>query len=101
MAELTIDGVSYPLRASIGAYKKFEETTGKSVAAVDTTDFVSQVELVYFFAVAGCKFENKHFDITLEDWYELLTIEDLPLLGEVVTKLMTTKKKRAAAKAGH
>lgn len=98
MAEITIDGHSYPLRASIGAYRAFEENSGVKVVEVDTNDMIRVVELLWHFAKAGCKHEGVKFEVSLEDWFESITVDELPYLAEVIVGLMA-KKKKAAGKA--
>jgi hypothetical protein len=100
MAEITIEGQSYPLRASIGAYRAFEESSGVRVAEVDTNDMIRVVELLWHFAKAGCKHEGVKFEVSLEDWFDSITVDQLPYLAETIVELMA-KKKKAAVKASH
>ena len=49
MVEIKLDGKTFPIRATMRAWRKFEDATGKKVADVDSNDVTLIPELVYYF----------------------------------------------------
>lgn len=97
--QLEIAGKSYPLRASMGAWRKFETATGIKVAQVGEGDITRVPEMAYYFIQAGCKFENQKFTMTVDEFLDLVTVDDVAKISEVIAALLSVdQKKNQAAK---
>ncbi|NCW67518.1 MAG: hypothetical protein EBV86_02955 [Marivivens sp.] len=96
MIEIKLDGKTFPVRATMRAWKRFEDNTGKKVAEVDSNDVTLIPELVYYFVQEGCKAQGMAFEMDVDDFLGLIEIADLPALSKTVADCMGTQKKTRA-----
>jgi hypothetical protein len=96
--QVTIGERVFHLRASLGAWRKFEQASGQKVANIDQTDVTRIPELAYYFAEAGAKANGHTWDLTVDDFLELCTIDDLQDLTQAVAGLLGGGQKKSAAK---
>lgn len=96
MIEIKLDGKTFPVRATMRAWKRFEDNTGKKVAEVDSNDVTLIPELVYYFVQEGCKAQGMAFTMDVDDFLGLIEIADLPALSKTVAACMGTQKKTRA-----
>lgn len=104
MIEIKLDGKTFPVRATMRAWKRFEDNTGKNlfagtgkkVAEVDSNDVTLIPELVYYFVQEGCKAQGMAFEMDVDDFLGLIEIADLPALSKTVADCMGTQKKTRA-----
>ena len=94
---ITLENRSYPVRATMRAWRAFETATGVKVTEVDAADVTLIPELVYYFVVDGCKNQGMDFTMSVDDWLGLITVEDLPKLVEVMEVAMGGGKKKTKA----
>ena len=99
MVEIKLDGKTFPVRATMQAWRKFEEATGKKVAEVDSNDVTLIPELVYYFVQEGCKSQGMAFEMEVDDFFGMIEISDLGTLSETVAKIMGGTQKKTRAKA--
>ena len=99
MVEIKLDGKTFPVRATMRAWRKFEEATGKKVAEVDSNDVTLIPELVYYFVQEGCKSQDMAFEMEVDDFFGMIEISDLATLSETVAKIMGGAQKKTRAKA--
>jgi len=99
MGEIKLDGKTFPVRATMRAWRKFEEATGKKVAEVDSNDVTLIPELVYYFVQEGCKSQGMAFEMEVDDFFGMIEISDLATLSETVAKIMGGAQKKTRAKA--
>jgi hypothetical protein len=99
MVEIKLDGKTFPLRASIRAWRKFEDATGKKVAEVDSNDITAIPELIYYFVQEGCKAQGMAFEMDVDDFFGMIEVKDLKSLSVAVEALMGHDQKKAKAKA--
>ncbi len=85
---ITLDNKSYPVKATMRAWRKFEKETGVKVVEVDATDITLIPELVYYFVVDGCLAQGMEFSMEVEEWLGLITVQDLPQLIAVMEEAM-------------
>ena len=97
---ITLDGKTFPVRASMRAWKNFESETGCKVANIDSEDVTRVPELMYYFVKEGCTKQGMSFDMTLDDFLGLIEVQDLSELSRVVQASLSgdTKKKPETAK---
>ena len=93
MAEITIDGKTYPLRATMRAWRDFETQSGVKMAEIAEADVTRVPELLWHCAAAGCRKDKKDFHITLDDWMDAITTDDLVEMQETIQELLGVKKK--------
>lgn len=96
---IELSGRTFTLRASLGAWRKFEQNSGQKVANIDQTDVTRIPELAYYFAEAGAKANGHTWDLTVDDFLELCTIADLETLTRAVAVLLGGDQKKSGAKA--
>ena len=93
MVTIQVDGVTYPLRASMKAWRDFETNTGTRMADIGEADITKVPELLYYCAAAGARKEGKAFDVTLNDWMDAITTDDIMDMEEAIGNLLGVKKK--------
>jgi hypothetical protein len=93
MAEITVDGKTYPLRATMRAWRDFETQSGVKMAEIAEADVTRVPELLWHCAAAGCRKDKKEFDITLDEWMDAITTDDLVEMQETIQELLGVKKK--------
>lgn len=86
--EVQIQGTTYPLRASMGAWRKFETATGVRVAGIGTDDVTRIPELAYYLIQAGCKANGMKFELTVDEFLDIVEIEDVQAISEAVAGLL-------------
>ena len=99
MVEIKLDGKTFPIRATMRAWRKFEDATGKKVADVDSNDVTLIPELVYYFVQEGCKSQGMAFEMEVDDFFGMIEISDLATLSEAVAQLMGGAQKKTKGKA--
>ena len=74
--EIMINGKAYPCRQTMGAMLRFKKETGKEVTELGNS--LSDMCAYLFFCVASaCKHDGVKFDMSLMDFADSLTPEDL------------------------
>jgi hypothetical protein len=98
---IELENKSYPVRATMRAWRNFEKATGVKVTEVDASDVTLIPELVYYFVVDGCAAQGMEFTMSVDEWLGLITVQDLPKLVEVMESAMGSgsKKKKVKEKA--
>jgi hypothetical protein len=94
---ITLDNKTYPVKATMRAWRKFEKATGVKVVDVDASDVTLIPELVYYFVQDGCAAQGMKFTMKVDEWLGLITVQDLPKLVKVMEECMggkTTGKKK-------
>ena len=81
--ESKIDGKEYPCRQTMGAMLRFKQETGKEVTEIGGN--LSDICAYLFCCVASaCKKDNVPFDMSLLDFADSITPDDLNQWTEVV-----------------
>jgi hypothetical protein len=97
---ITLNEKSYPVKATLRAWRNFEKATGVKVVEVDASDVTLIPELIYYFVVDGCAAQCIEFNLSVDEWLGLITVQDLPKLVKVMESAMNgdpkadTKKKK-------
>lgn len=74
--EIKIDGKAYPCRQTMGAMLRFKKETGKEVTEIN--DSLSDMcAYLYCCTASACKKDGVEFDMSLMDFADSLTPEDL------------------------
>jgi hypothetical protein len=100
--DITVGNVTYPMRASMRAWRKFEKNTGVKVAEVDASDVTLIPELIFYFVEEGCEHNGMRFTMDVDKWLSKIEVTDLPILVEAMTEAMGGKQeeKKKAKKKG-
>ena len=83
--KITINGVTYPCRLSIGAMNRYKRITGTDVSKMDNEDFEAVSTLIYCCLVSGCSAESVDHPFKSADHLaDHLAVEELPAMVESV-----------------
>lgn len=74
--EIMIDGKAYPCRQTMGAMLRFKKETGKEVTEI-SGNLSDMCAYLYCCTASACKKDGVKFDMTLMDFADSLTPEDL------------------------
>ena len=85
---IELNNKSYPVKATMRAWRAFEKATGVKVIEVDASDITLIPELIYYFVVDGCKAQGMEFGLDVEEWLGLIEVNDLPKLIKVMEEAM-------------
>ena len=97
---ITLNNKTYPVKATMLAWRKFERATGTKVTEVDASDITLIPELVYYFVQEGCRSQGMKFSLGVEEFLGLIEVNDLPQLVEVMQDAMganPTEEKKTTA----
>jgi hypothetical protein len=104
MTEIEIGNMKFPLRATIGAWKRFEDSTGKRIADLQGKDDNENVDVTMFcvlafhFVVAGCKANNTEFKMSLEEFLDSIEVHRMPEIAKAIHSAMGANQKKRTAK---
>lgn len=100
---LTIEGVDYPCRPSMGAFKTFREETGKEAMEVLTGGSVVDFGIFLWACTqSGARHEKREFPYTLEEFMDMATPDEIAVWmnkineaseGEATSETGSKKKK--------
>lgn len=74
--EITINGVVYPCRQTMGAMLRFKQETGKEVTEIDPGSFSDLCTYLWCCVKSASKADGKDFDLSLMDFADSVTPED-------------------------
>jgi len=103
MTNVTIGGKTYPLKATMRAWRAFEKSTGVKVNDVDNKDITLIPELVYYFVKDGCAAQGMKFTMDVEEWLGQIEVTDLETIAAVLVEVMgaSSEKKTKLTKVNH
>ena len=85
--EITINGEAYPCSPTMGAMLRFKQETGKEITEIDPASFTELCTYLWCCVVSGAKREGKAFDLSLIDFADSLTPEDMTAWNTEVTAI--------------
>lgn len=74
--EIRIDGKAYPCRQTMGAMLRFKKETGKEVTEI-SDNLSDMCAYLYCCTLSACKKDSIKFDMSLMDFADSITPEDL------------------------
>lgn len=84
--EITINGTAYPCSPTMGAMLRFKEQTGREITQIDPSS-LSDLCAYLWCCVASCaKREGKPFDLSLMDFADSLTPDDMAEWNAAITE---------------
>lgn len=76
---------TYPFRLTLGAMLRFKRATGKEVTELNEDSVEELATLFHACLVSACAADKVPFNLTLEDFCDLLSAEDLENLYGFLT----------------
>ena len=86
---ITLDKQTFPVRASMRAWREFENSTGHKVSKLDSEDVTAMPELLYYFVAEGCRKQNMTFEMSVDDFLGLIDVADLTNVVKVIEESMS------------
>lgn len=86
---ITLDNQTFPVRASMRAWRNFENETGNKVATLDSEDVTMMPELLYYFVQEGCRKQGMTFEMSVDDFLGLIDVADLTNVMKVIEESMS------------
>jgi hypothetical protein len=86
---ITLDNQTFPVRASMRAWREFENATGQKVSKIQDDDVTAMPELLYYFVAEGCRKQNMTFEMSVDDFLGLIQVGDLPEIVKVIRDSMS------------
>lgn len=83
--EITINGTAYPCSPTMGAILRFKQQTGREITEIDPTSFTDLCTYLWCCVASAAKREGKPFDMSLMDFADGLTPEDMAEWNTAVT----------------
>lgn len=75
--EVTVNGVAYPCRPTMGAMLRFKRETGKEVTDIQENSFTDLCTYLYCCVVSACAADKIEFGYSLIDFADALSPEDM------------------------
>lgn len=75
--EVTINGVTYPCRPTMGAMLRFKKETGKEITEINGGSLTDVCTYLYCCVVSACAADKVNFDMSLMEFADALNPEDL------------------------
>lgn len=90
-AEVVVNGQAFPCRTTMGAMLRFKRETGKEVSDITDWGLTELCTFLWCCVVSASKHDGKDFDLSLMDFADSLTPDELNAWAE------TVKESRAPA----
>lgn len=82
--EITFNGEAYPCSPTMGAMLRFKQETGREITEIDPTSFTDLCTYLYCCIASAAKREGKPFDLSLMEFADRLTPEDMAEWNEAI-----------------
>lgn len=83
--EVIVNGIAYPCRPTIGAMLRFSQETGREVAEIKIDSPTDLCTYLWCYVVSGAKRGGKTFDMSLMDFADSISQEDMELWSKAVS----------------
>lgn len=83
--EIIINGEAYPCSPTMGAMLRFKQETGKEITEIDPTSFSELCTYLWCCVASAAKREGKAFNLSLMDFADNLTPEDMEAWNKSIT----------------
>nr|DAJ08934.1 MAG TPA: tail assembly chaperone protein [Caudoviricetes sp.] len=83
--EITINGTAYPCSPTMGAMLRFKQETGREITEIDPTSFTDLCTYLWCCVASAAKREGKPFDMSLMEFADSLTPEDMTEWNAAIT----------------
>lgn len=82
--EVTINGVAYPCRPTMGAMLRFKKETGKEVTELSNNDFSDLCTYLYCCVASASAADKKPFNMSLMEFADALSPDDMTAWAEAM-----------------
>lgn len=97
--EISINGTAYPCSPTMGAMLRFKHETGREITEIDPASFSDLCTYLWCCVASAAKREGKPFDMSLMDFADSLTPEDMAAWNEAVISASASGKEDAEKKS--
>lgn len=82
--EVIINGEAYPCSPTMGAMLRFKQETGREITEIDPKSFTDLCTYLWCCVVSASKREGKAFDLSLIDFADSISPDDMNRWSEAV-----------------
>lgn len=75
--EINVNGQAYPCSPTMGAMLRFKQETGREITEIDANSFTDLCTYLWCCVVSASKREGKEFNLSLIDFADAITPEDM------------------------
>lgn len=83
--EIIVNGTVYPCSPTMGAMLRFKQETGREITEIDPTSFTDLCTYLWCCVASAAKREGIPFDLSLMEFADSLTPEDMAEWNAVIT----------------
>lgn len=83
--EINVNGTAYPCSPTMGAMLRFKRETGREITEIDPSSFSDLCTYLWCCVVSASKREGKEFGLSLMDFADAISPEDMAAWNEAVT----------------
>lgn len=87
--EINVNGTAYPCSPTMGAMLRFKQETGREITEIEANSFTDLCTYLWCCVVSAAKREGKTFDMSLMDFADNLTPDDMAAWNEAVATGVT------------
>nr|DAN35911.1 MAG TPA: tail assembly chaperone protein [Caudoviricetes sp.] len=88
--EINVNGTAYPCSPTMGAMLRFKQQTGREITEIDPTSFTDLCTYLWCCAVSASKREGKAFEMSLLDFADAVTPDDMAAWNEAISSRTTS-----------
>lgn len=97
--EINVNGTAYPCSPTMGAMLRFKQETGREITEIDPNSFTDLCTYLWCCVVSATKREGKQFDMSLIDFADGITPDDMAEWQQGIVKAVEnsddSKKKKS------
>ena len=82
--EITVGGRHYPCRPTMGAMLRFRQQTDREITQIDPESLTDLCTYLWCCTVSACKREGIDFNMTLMDFADAVTPEEMAAWNEAI-----------------
>ncbi len=83
--EITINGEAYPCSPTMGAMLRFKQEIGREITEINASSFTDLCTYLWCCVMSASKREGKPFGLTLMDFADAITPEDMAEWNNAIT----------------
>lgn len=83
--EINVNGQAYPCSPTMGAMLRFKQETGREITEIDPNSFTDLCTYLWCCVVSASKRDGKEFGLSLMDFADAITPEDMTAWNAAVT----------------
>ena len=96
--EITINGVAYPCRPTMGAMLRFKKETGREVTEIETTSLSDLCTYLWCCIKSACRADGVEFELSLMDFADSITPENMDEWVQSVSEQTNTAEEAEGEK---